>query len=157
LTNMIGRSRDALAASIGGYRERRPAGTEVTVMLHAHVTGSHHAAQRKGGAALEAYLAEAAAPFAGARRAAGIGRRMAAMGPEERAAEVGAVARLSAPRYLDGQSLIGDPAACADVLESFGAAGVTEVACLVDFGPSIEAIHETIERLAPLVATGPPA
>jgi natural product biosynthesis luciferase-like monooxygenase protein len=149
-TNMIGRSLPALTRTIAEHRSAAPRNTEVAVMLHAHVEAHHAGAQRRGGELLEHYLAESAALFAGADHTTRVSDRLATMSEHERAAEVRAVAKLSAPRYLDGCSLIGDPGSCAEVLDAFGEAGVTEVACLVDFGPSPDEVLATIRRLAAL-------
>lgn len=55
---------------------------------------------------------------------------------------------LTCDRYLRDGSLIGSPESCRTVVERFAAAGVDEVACLVDFGLSAERI---LAGLPPLI------
>jgi natural product biosynthesis luciferase-like monooxygenase protein len=57
--------------------------------------------------------------------------------------------------HLSNTSFIGDARGCADLLEKLAAAGVDEVACLVDFGPSESEIMETIDHLPLLLDMWP--
>ncbi len=51
-------------------------------------------------------------------------------------------------RYFSSRSLMGTPESVAPLLQALKAAGVSEIACLVDFGPSHEAIFGSLEILA---------
>jgi alkanesulfonate monooxygenase SsuD/methylene tetrahydromethanopterin reductase-like flavin-dependent oxidoreductase (luciferase family) len=51
-------------------------------------------------------------------------------------------------RFCREASLIGTVGDCARMLERVAAAGVDEVACLVDFGPPAEAVAATLTLLA---------
>jgi natural product biosynthesis luciferase-like monooxygenase protein len=53
-------------------------------------------------------------------------------------------------RYFSSRSLMGTPESVAPLLQALKAAGVSEIACLVDFGPSHEAILGSLEILAGL-------
>jgi natural product biosynthesis luciferase-like monooxygenase protein len=53
-------------------------------------------------------------------------------------------------KFLRQRSLMGTPDGCVGLVEKLGAAGVQEVACLVDFGPSAGAILDSLPRLARL-------
>lgn len=156
-TNMIGRSPDALGSSVAAYQRRRAelglAPGRVTVMLHAHVDQRLEAAHERARPLLERYLAASAALFSGADATPRIRQRIEAMSDAERAAELSAIARVSAERYLRGTSLVGDIVGCREVLDRFGELGVTEIACLVDFGPERDEVLASIRRLSQLIGT----
>lgn len=56
-------------------------------------------------------------------------------------------------RYFSRRSLMGTPESVAPLLQALKAAGVNEIACLVDFGPSPEAILGSLEILKDLFAS----
>ncbi len=58
-------------------------------------------------------------------------------------------------KFINEKSLIGTPGHCAKVLASFHAAGVTEIACLVDFGLSSEEILEGVNTIAYFMSNQP--
>jgi natural product biosynthesis luciferase-like monooxygenase protein len=64
--------------------------------------------------------------------------------------DVDAFIDLAFERYYRTGSLIGSPARCLRMLESVAAAGVDEIACLIDFGLSFDTVMEGLERLAAL-------
>ena len=53
-------------------------------------------------------------------------------------------------KYFEESSLLGTPAKCAAMVEKVSAAGVNDVACLVDFGLDLETTLESLQRLADL-------
>lgn len=56
-------------------------------------------------------------------------------------------------RYFSRRSLMGTPESVAPLLQALKAAGVNEIACLVDFGPSHEAILGSLAILKDLFAS----
>ena len=53
-------------------------------------------------------------------------------------------------RYFDHASLLGTPEKCAALIENLAAAGVNDLACLLDFGLDYETTMEGLRRLADL-------
>ena len=53
-------------------------------------------------------------------------------------------------RYFDHASLLGTPEKCAALIENLAAAGVNDLACLLDFGLDYETTMEGLHRLADL-------
>lgn len=53
-------------------------------------------------------------------------------------------------KFLGGRSLLGTPETCLEMSRQLAAAGVDEVACLLDFGPADDAILQMLPRIAQL-------
>jgi natural product biosynthesis luciferase-like monooxygenase protein len=53
-------------------------------------------------------------------------------------------------KFLGNRSLLGTPESCLAMAQQLAAAGVDEVACLLDFGPSPDAIRQMLPRIAQL-------
>src|ERR1041385_7030718 len=53
-------------------------------------------------------------------------------------------------RYFDHASLLGTPDKCAALIEQLASAGVSDLACLLDFGLDYETTMEGLHRLADL-------
>jgi alkanesulfonate monooxygenase SsuD/methylene tetrahydromethanopterin reductase-like flavin-dependent oxidoreductase (luciferase family) len=51
-------------------------------------------------------------------------------------------------RYFQNNSLLGTPGKCLDLIDKLIAAGVNEIACLIDFGLDFKTTMEGIQRLA---------
>lgn len=159
LTNLIGRSVASLASAIKTYRDDRvSAGVagrgEVTVFLHAHLGSDATQAREVARGPLEHYLVNSAAIFSQSDQRPWLRDRVEGMSPEELRDDIAALASVSASRYLEGGSMIGSPESCRDLLEKFGDIGVTEVACLVDFGMNDNSVLSTIEQLGRLATPG---
>jgi natural product biosynthesis luciferase-like monooxygenase protein len=50
-------------------------------------------------------------------------------------------------RYFNGASLMGTPESCLKMIEKLASAGVSEVACLIDFGVEVPAVLESLNHL----------
>lgn len=139
LTHLENQDVDSLAGKIALYRAARAeAGREgpgtVTVMMHTYVAEDPESARTVGGGALRDYLLSAIDLEAGAVQAGG---RMS--GNKEGRDVLSAahaqqkLADLGVNRYLSGNSLIGSVEECTRTARRVRAAGVDEIACLVDF------------------------
>jgi phthiocerol/phenolphthiocerol synthesis type-I polyketide synthase D len=53
-------------------------------------------------------------------------------------------------KFLGGRSLLGTPETCLEMSRQLAAAGVDEVACLLDFGPADDAILQMLPRISEL-------
>jgi len=158
-THLIGKDVELLACSIKAYRRsldetgRRDDG-RFALMLHTCVAPSDAAARSVARAPLKRYLRSAIALEEAAARVGGRisgGRRGV---PQDLDSDViDELLELSVERYLD-LSLIGSPERCLRVIETMASVGVDEIACLVDFGPSDEAIMESLELLSGIAQRG---
>lgn len=53
-------------------------------------------------------------------------------------------------RYFSGSALFGTPASCLPTLRAFSAIGVSEIACLIDFGLDTDVVLDSLHSLAEL-------
>jgi len=154
LTHLENQDISELADKIDGYREaRREAGWtgdgRVTLMMHTFVAPTTEQARAVARPWLTSYVRraidlEAMAVNSGGKMSGGrdAGTAMATEEARSRLAEFGV------NRYLDGASLIGSVAECAAIAGKVHAAGVDEIACLVDFVDDPEVVLAGIEELA---------
>ncbi|MEU9100208.1 MupA/Atu3671 family FMN-dependent luciferase-like monooxygenase [Streptomyces sp. NPDC048361] len=154
LTHLENQDVESLGDKIALYRAARAdAGWEgpgtITVMMHTYVTDDADEARRVGGGALRDYLLsaidlEALAVEAGGRMSGNKqGREVLSAAKAQRK-----LAELGLNRYLSGNSLIGSVAECTETARRVRAAGVDEIACLVDFVADPELVLASLERVA---------
>jgi natural product biosynthesis luciferase-like monooxygenase protein len=157
LTHLVGQSIEELASKIDQYRRsRKSAGHEgrgiVSLMLHTFVADDVDTARRRAGPPLREYLRSAAKLEVQAAHAGGTlsaGRK----GFEEDVSDdlMDDLLDVAVERYLSEASLIGTIDSCRGLLKRLGAAGVDEVACLVDFGFPTTEVVDSVRRLASFV------
>jgi natural product biosynthesis luciferase-like monooxygenase protein/FkbM family methyltransferase len=148
LTHLLGQSAEELEEKIAVYRAaRREAGHEgegrVTLMLHTFV-----------GDSLEEVREQVREPFTNyLRSSVGLIRNLArSLGRDvdsEQFTEedMQAVLEHAFNRYFEKSGLMGTTETCLRMVERLKAAGVDEVACLVDFGVPVNAVLESLGRL----------
>ncbi|MGW1871261.1 MupA/Atu3671 family FMN-dependent luciferase-like monooxygenase [Streptomyces mauvecolor] len=154
LTHLENQDVESLSDKIALYRAARAeAGWEgpgkVTVMMHTYVADDAAEAREAGGGALRDYLLsaidlEALAVEAGGRMSGNKQGRevLSAVKAQRKLAELGV------NRYLSGNSLIGSVEECTETARRVRAAGVDEIACLVDFVADPELVLASLERVA---------
>ena len=154
LTHLENQDVESLSDKIALYRAARAeAGWEgpgkVTVMMHTYVADDAAEAREVGGGALRDYLLsaidlEALAVEAGGRMSGNKQGRevLSAVKAQRKLAELGL------NRYLSGNSLIGSVEECTETARRVRAAGVDEIACLVDFVADPELVLASLERVA---------
>ncbi|MFC8216592.1 MupA/Atu3671 family FMN-dependent luciferase-like monooxygenase [Streptomyces sp. NPDC057362] len=154
LTHLENQDVESLSGKIALYRAARAeAGWEgpgtVTVMMHTYVADDAAEAREVGGGSLRDYLLsaidlEAHAVEAGGRMSGGKqGRDVLSAAHAQRK-----LAELGVNRYLSGNSLIGSVEECAETARRVHAAGVDEIACLVDFVADPDLVLASLERVA---------
>ncbi|MFN0241290.1 MAG: MupA/Atu3671 family FMN-dependent luciferase-like monooxygenase [Planctomycetota bacterium] len=159
LTHLLGQSVDELAAKVARYRAARagaghdPLTGVVTLMLHTFVGEDEAQVAASVRAPLERYLASSmsllgrhAATFPAFRRASSptsAGAEFTALDAEERAALLAHVSE----RYMESDGLFGTPERCLALAERVRAAGVDEIACLIDFGVAVDDVLASLPRL----------
>ncbi|MEM9291609.1 MAG: amino acid adenylation domain-containing protein [Acidobacteriota bacterium] len=159
LTHLLGQSLEELLEKIAAYRQAwSPApmgngsspggssdGGHVTLMLHAYVLPDGEQARAVARGPLKEYL----------RSSAGLLRRLASAagmseGEDLTAEDEEAVLEHAVDRYLATSGLVGSPRELLPRLRELAAAGVDEVACLVDFGIADAAVAAAFETLGDL-------
>lgn len=143
LAALIGYSFDDLIERINSYRQARaaaghdPRAGVVSIMLHTFVGDSNAAVKEKVRAPFTHYLGTYFKQYENVRVEAG------SVTAEDREA----IAAAAFEHYFDNLTLMGTPAKCARVVEPLIAAGVDEVACLVDFGVERDAVLDSLQHL----------
>lgn len=164
LTHLLGQSIDEVAGKIRIYHEAlRKAGHDprdfkVTLMLHTFVARDGETARRTAEGPMKAYLASAAAlvrqyawAFPAFKKPQGVDQPedldLRSLSPEE----TGAILDFAFQRYFEESGLFGTVEDALRRVEQLKRIGVTEVACLIDYGIAPEAVLEGLYPLAEVV------
>ncbi|MFD3542270.1 amino acid adenylation domain-containing protein [Streptomyces sp. NPDC058662] len=144
LTHLLGQAPADLAEKIKAYRlARQEAGHEgpgqVTVMVHTFMSDDTEYARKRARAPFRDYLLSSTELWR--TMFATTGQDFPEMDAEE---QLEAVVDLAIDRYFETSGLFGSPEACAELVRSLAAAGVDEVACLVDFGVAPDEVLESL-------------
>lgn len=145
LTNLNLTSMHRLETRIGSYRRALPPGNDgpgVALMVHALLGASDAEARAEAAPALRRYLhanLDLRAAFAAGKSGAGTA---------ESSAEV--LVEQGLERLLDAQALVGSIDTCLRRARTYEAAGVDELACLIDFGADPQAALDGVRRLREL-------
>ncbi|KPA91708.1 natural product biosynthesis luciferase-like monooxygenase domain [Pseudomonas asplenii] len=146
LTHLVKQDIPELAKKIRAYRTAlAKTGSSwrghVTLMLHTYLAPSREQALQDAQTALEDYLIGSLTPYR-----TGASQRVAPDTHETVRAQI----KDSAQRYLNEAGLIGDLNHARQVINLCHAAGVDEVACLIDFGLKHERVIEGLDQLSTL-------
>lgn len=163
LTHLLGQSLDELSAKVAAYREaRREAGHEgdgcVSLMLHTFVGPDAGQVREVVRQPLIDYLKTSvhlvqqyASSFPAFRRAAG--EAEPGRSPDLSrldAADMASLLEHAFERYFETSGLFGTPQSCMSFVEAVSAAGVDDIACLVDFGVDPATVLAHLPHLAEL-------
>jgi natural product biosynthesis luciferase-like monooxygenase protein len=154
LTHLLGQTLDQLAAKIRTYRVARaangfdPAGGVVSLMLHTYLDRDLDRARETVRGPLREYLRSALSLEQMAVFGGGVISGGHHVAPHEISpAVVEDLLDLAFERYFGTAALLGTPESCERLLWKLQAAGVDDVACLIDFIPDTEAVLASLERL----------
>ncbi|AVH56072.1 MULTISPECIES: MupA/Atu3671 family FMN-dependent luciferase-like monooxygenase [Streptomyces] len=154
VTNLMNQTVAELAANIAHYRATRakhgldPDAGRVTVLLHTYLGGDHATARAQAREPMTRYL-RSSLQMRSAAGASGAGPRDVAEASDE---DLEYLFLRAYDRYCDERALIGTPETCAPVVAALRAAGVDEIAALVDFGMPAELMRSGLEHLDALRA-----
>jgi natural product biosynthesis luciferase-like monooxygenase protein/amino acid adenylation domain-containing protein len=148
LTHLLGQELGELGVNIAAYREAwqkagHPGSGSVSLMLHTFVSDDlEHVRQTVRGPFIQ-YL----------RSSADLSRKMAQrLGHAEvenlAGEDLQTVLELAFDRYFQSSGLFGTPESCQAMVDQLRAAGVDEVACLIDFGVDADRVLESLGHLA---------
>ena len=156
LTHLLGQSVEQLAENIARYRAAwRAAGHQgegrVTLMLHTYLDRDADTAREVAREPMKGYLgtavgllrdvASAFPTFAG--RGKGTDDLFKSLSPDE----LDQLLEVAAHRYLGTSGLFGTADDAAAIVETVSAAGVDEVACLIDFGVATDDVLASLDLL----------
>lgn len=154
VTNLMNQTVPELAENIAHYRAVRarhgldPDAGRVTVLLHTYLGEDHATARAQAREPMTRYL-RSSLQLRSAASALGAGPQDVAQAGDE---DLEYLFRRAYDRYCDERALIGTPRTCAPVVEVLRAAGVDEIAALVDFGMPAELMRAGLEHLDALRA-----
>ncbi|MFD0370484.1 amino acid adenylation domain-containing protein [Streptomyces sp. NPDC127114] len=156
LTHLFGQNPDDLAEKIKAYRQAREAAGhagpgQVTVMVHTFMSDDTEQARQQAREPFRNYLRSSTELWR--TLFASTGQDLPEMGAEE---QIDAVIDMAINRYFETSGLFGSPDSCAELVRALAAAGVDEIACLVDFGVEAPAVLESltwVDRLRDAHAT----
>ncbi len=141
LAALIGYSFEELADRIRSYREARARHGHdpgvVSIMMHTFVGESNSAVKEQVRAPFTHYLRSYFKQYDNVRVAA----------DDVTEADRDAIMNAAFELYFENNTLMGTPAKCSRVVDQLLAAGVDEVACLVDFGVAADAVLGNLQHL----------
>jgi natural product biosynthesis luciferase-like monooxygenase protein len=150
LTHLLGQTVEVLEAKIAAYRAAwavagHPGRGHVTLMLHTFVGDDLEQVRRTVREPFSAYLWTCADLLRGLAPAVGLD-------PDRFGeADLEAIVAHACDRYFSTCALFGTVESCARMVERLQAAGVDEIACLIDFGVETEQVLESLDRLRRLL------
>ncbi|WFE28231.1 amino acid adenylation domain-containing protein [Solwaraspora sp. WMMD791] len=155
VTNLMSQSVEQLADNIRRYRKTRaahgldPDGGRVVVLVHTYLGADSARARAEAFAPLQAYLRSSLSLFGQLTNSLGLRVDL----DNADADDLDYVFRRAYDRYCEARALIGSPDDGARLIEALTAAGVDEVAALVDFGASPEQVRAGLPYLDRLRAS----
>ena len=165
LTHLLGQSIDEVAEKIKIYREtlvevgRNPADYTVTLMLHTLLGEDREEVRRQARGPMKDYLRSAAAlikqyawAFPAFKKPQGVTQPMDIDLQSLDAEELDAILEFAFLRYFEDSGLFGTVDDARQRIEQVAAAGVDDIACLIDFGVPSELVMERLVPLAQVVA-----
>lgn len=145
---------EVLKTNIGLYRQSlRAAGfgaerARITVAMHSYIGSDDGQVRREIDGAMRRYLSAFLNQRSSDDRLRK-DRKTAAMSDREREL----ILDLTLKDYYENRSLLGTPEKCGRIVQQLAEFGVTEIACMIDFGLDFETINQAMPRLIALKKT----
>jgi len=149
LTHLFDQGVDELAEKIGIYRaalEKHGWGAEhgkVAVTLHAFLADDLEQVRKHAYQPYCEYLKSNMKLLEKLAQSRNVPIDIGKLSP----AELNAAIEWIFDKFLRQRSLLGTPDGCVDLVKQLVAAGVQEIACLIDFGPSSQAVLDSLPKL----------
>ncbi|GGO96051.1 non-ribosomal peptide synthetase [Wenjunlia tyrosinilytica] len=146
LTHLLGQSVEEMAGALEVYRAAwsasgRPGRGHVTLMLHTFVSDDEEYVRRTVREPFKNYLRQSADLVRPVARDRGLDVE----GLDQ--SDLDALLDHAYDRYFGSSGLFGTPRGCAATVDRVQAAGVDEIACLVDFGVAEDEVLASLEHL----------
>jgi natural product biosynthesis luciferase-like monooxygenase protein len=165
LTHLLGQTVDEVGAKIAVYHQalrdagHDPAEHHVTLMLHTYLAATRDAAREVARAPMKDYLRAAAGlikqyawAFPAFKKPAGAGSAMDIDLGSLAADEMDAILDFAFQRYFADSGLFGTVDDALARVAEVKAVGVTEIACLIDYGIAPDVVLDGLRPLAAVVA-----
>ncbi len=165
LTHLLGQTVEEVAGKIAIYHAalrkagHDPAGRAVTLMLHTFIAGTRDEAREVARGPMKDYLRSAAAlikqyawAFPAFKKPVGVASPLDIDLGSLSAEEMDAILDFAFQRYFDESGLFGTVEDAMARVAQVKAIGVTEVACLIDYGIPVATVLEGLRPLAQVVA-----
>jgi len=152
LTHLFDQDVDELAAKIKLYRDARrqhgwdPDAGRVAVALHTYLADSLEQVNQNARQGYCDYLRANAKLLEKLAHSRGVPLDVSRLGQNQ----LDEAIAWMFDKFFFSRSLLGTPQTCTDLVRRLIAAGVQEIACLLDFGPSTQAIRESLPHLSRL-------
>jgi natural product biosynthesis luciferase-like monooxygenase protein len=152
LTHLLGQEISDVAERIQLYRsslqmsDHDPLTRTVTLMLHTYLDETEDRARDKALKPFKQYLQSAFGLTSNLIRSLNLAVDIDRMTEKDR----DDLLTYAAERYLHSSGLFGTDKSCLAILENLAEIGVTEVACLIDFGLDVESSIQSIHRIQDL-------
>ncbi|KZN34199.1 hypothetical protein N480_21585 [Pseudoalteromonas luteoviolacea S2607] len=152
LTHLLGQSLDDLAEKIAAYREawrrsgHKGSGT-VTLLAHTFISDNEEVIYEHVKEPFKRYLVISAGSPQAIARLVGESADTVLSGDIEQSDELNAITERAFRRYYHSNALLGTVEKCTPTVERIAAAGVSEIACLIDFGVEESLVLENLENL----------
>lgn len=152
VTHLFDQRIDDLAEKIELYRSTRtkhgfdPQKGSVTVTLHTFMGETLDEVRAAAGGPYCRFLKENLGLLKNLAFSRGMNVDLSALPPDQ----LDEVLQVVFEKFLGSRSLLGTPETCLEMSRQLAAAGVNEVACLLDFGPAEDAILQMLPRIARL-------
>ncbi len=154
LTHLLDQDIEELGAKIARYREaRRAHGHDpdtgiVTVMLHTFLGDDIEQVREQVREPYCRYLKDNLHLLKGLATSRGSEVDLSTLSEDDRDAFVGFLFE----RFFSTRALLGTPESCAQLVRDLGRIGVSEIAALLDFGPPVDDVIDSLPHLATLAA-----
>jgi natural product biosynthesis luciferase-like monooxygenase protein len=152
LTHLFDQDVDELAAKIALYRAARekhghdPVAGRVAVALHTFLAATTEEVRREAHKPYCEYLKAHASLIEKLAQSRGVPLDVSAMDPRQLDEVIGWIVE----KFSTQRALLGTPDECAGLVDRLAAAGVQEIACLLDFGPTADAMRASLPHLKAL-------
>jgi natural product biosynthesis luciferase-like monooxygenase protein len=149
LTHLLGQSVEDVALNIKNYRNSLaasgydPQSGRVTLMLHTFIGEDKEVVRRKVRTPFINYLRSSIGLIANLVKNLGLSLDLSVMTPQD----LDSLLDFAFNRYFETSALFGTVSGCAKMIRDLKAAGVDEIACLVDFGVDADSALTALNRL----------
>lgn len=152
LTHLLGQELKEVAAKINLYRQslgkagRDPASGTVTLMLHTYLNNNLDQVRRKALEPFKKYLHSSLSLIANLVKSLKLDLDLEKMSEKD----LDDLLAFAAERYMGTSGLFGSPETCREIIDAVRSMGVSEIACLIDFGIDFASTMQSIQQIAEL-------